>query len=78
MASRFYALMFVGLTGILGMVSPPDLALMTAQAQAVQNRKAEADRLLQQGIQQFQISQFEGVRPQYNTIIRQQQETHTD
>jgi hypothetical protein len=51
---------------------------MTAQAQAVQNRKAEADRLLQQGIQQFQISQFEGVRPQYNTIIRQQQETHTD
>jgi CHAT domain-containing protein/tetratricopeptide (TPR) repeat protein len=59
MASRFYSLMFVALTGILGMVSPPDLALMTAQAQTTQDRKAEADRLLQQGNQQFQISQFE-------------------
>ncbi|MBD2319762.1 CHAT domain-containing protein [Phormidium tenue] len=58
-ASRFYALMFVALTGILGMVSPPDLALMTAQAQTTQDRKAEADRLLQQGNQQYQISQFE-------------------
>ena len=59
MASRFYALMFVALTGIFGMVSPPDLALMTAQAQTTQDRKAEADRLLQQGIQQFSIGQFE-------------------
>jgi len=59
MASRFYALMFVALTGVLGMVSPPDVALMTAQAQTTQDRKAEADRLLQQGIQRYQISQFE-------------------
>ena len=58
-ASLFYSLMFVALTGILGMVSPPDLALMNAQAQTTQNRKAEADRLLEQGNQQFQISQFE-------------------
>ena len=58
-ASQFYALMLVALTGILGMVSPPDLALMNAQAQTTQNRKAEADRLLEQGNQQFQISQFE-------------------
>ena len=58
-ASQFYALMFVALTGILGMVSPPDLALMNAQAQTTQNRKADADRLFQQGNQQFQISQFE-------------------
>ena len=58
-ASRFYALMFVAMTGILGMVSPPDLALMMAQAQTTQDRKAEADRLFYQGIQQFQISQFE-------------------
>ena len=57
--SQFYALMFVALTGVLGMVSPPDLALMTAQAQITQDRKTEADRLLQQGNQQFQISQFE-------------------
>jgi CHAT domain-containing protein/tetratricopeptide (TPR) repeat protein len=59
MASRFYALMFVALTGILGMVSPPDLALMVAQAQTTQDREAEADRLFNQGNQQFQISQFE-------------------
>ena len=59
MASRFYTLVFVALTGILGMVSPPDLALMTVQAQTTQDRKAEADRLLQKGIQQYQISQFE-------------------
>ena len=58
-ASLFYSLMFVALTGILGMVSPPDLALMNAQAQITQDRKAEADRLFQQGNQQFQISQFE-------------------
>ncbi|OYQ66125.1 hypothetical protein B9G53_05270 [Pseudanabaena sp. SR411] len=56
MASRFYVLVFVALTGILGMVSPPDLALLTVQAQT---RKTEANRLLNQGIQQFQFSQFE-------------------
>jgi len=45
-ASRFYGLMFVVLTGILGMVSPPDLALMTVQAQTAEERKAEEDRIL--------------------------------
>jgi CHAT domain-containing protein/lipopolysaccharide biosynthesis regulator YciM len=59
MASRVYALMFVALTGILGMVSPSDLALMTVQAQTTQDREVEADRLLEQGNQQYQISQFE-------------------
>jgi len=59
MASRFYALMFVALTGIVGMVSPPDMAVMVAQAQTTKNREVEADRLLDLGIQQFQISQFE-------------------
>jgi CHAT domain-containing protein len=46
MASRFYALMFVALTGVLGMVSLPDLALMTAHAQTAEERKAEEDRVL--------------------------------
>ena len=45
-ASRFYALVFVALTGILGMVSPSDWALMTAQAQTSEERKAEEDRVL--------------------------------
>jgi CHAT domain-containing protein len=57
-ASRFYALMFVALTGVLGMVSPPDLALMTVQAQTSQARKAEADRLIQQGIQLYRTSRY--------------------
>ncbi|MEA5478360.1 CHAT domain-containing protein [Pseudanabaena galeata UHCC 0370] len=46
MASRFYALVFVALTGVLGMVSPPDLALMTVMAQTAEERKAEEDRIL--------------------------------
>ena len=59
MASRFYALVFVALTGVLGMVSPPDLGLMTVQAQTNQDRKAEADRLFKQGDKQSQTSQFQ-------------------
>ena len=58
-ASWFYALVFVALTGILGMVSPPDLALMTAQAQTNQDRKAEADRLLDLGIKARRASQYQ-------------------
>jgi len=59
MASRFYALMFVALTGVLGMVSPPDLALMTAQAQTTQDREAEADRLNEQGGNARRASQYQ-------------------
>ena len=129
MASRFYVLMLVVLTGIVGIVSPPSLFLITAQGQTttqdnnaedsgrvrvrrrqftrdadaedsgrtiqqysdadelgslrelrrqltrdadaeglglvkpqgqtIQDRKAEADKLFNQGNQQFQISQFE-------------------
>ncbi|NMF59542.1 CHAT domain-containing protein [Pseudanabaena yagii] len=68
-ASRFYGLMFVALTGILGMVSPPDLGLMTVQAQTTQDRKAEADRLLNQGNQQYQISQFEQAFQSYQQAL---------
>ena len=73
MASRFYALMFVALTGILGMVSPPDLALMTVQAQTTQDRKAEADRLFNQGNQLYRSRQFEAALQsweQSSTIYR--------
>ena len=59
MASRFYALMFMALTGILGMMSPPDLALMTVQAQTTQARKAEAVRLFKQGQQLMEINQYQ-------------------
>ena len=57
MASRFYALMFVAMTGILGMVSSPDLALITSQAQINQDRKAEGDRRINQGTQQYNSNQ---------------------
>jgi CHAT domain-containing protein/Flp pilus assembly protein TadD len=68
-ASRFYALMFVALTGVLGMVSPPDLALMTVQAQTSQDRKAEADRLNQQGIQQCQTGQCEAAMQSFQNAL---------
>jgi CHAT domain-containing protein/tetratricopeptide (TPR) repeat protein len=68
-ASRFYALVFVALTGILGMVSPPDLALMTVQAQTNQERKAEADRLNKQGIQQCQIGQCEAAIQSFQNAL---------
>ncbi len=73
-ASRFYALAFVGLSGILGMVSPPDLAMMTTQAQTTQDRKAEADRLFEQGNKQYQTSQFQATLQswQQSLIIYQQ------
>jgi CHAT domain-containing protein len=68
-ASRFYALTFVALTGVLGMVSPPDLALMMAQAQTTQDRKAEADLLISQGNQQLDISQFVAALQSYQQAL---------
>ena len=68
-ASRFYALVFVALAGILGMVSPPDLALMTAQAQITQDRKAEADRLNSQGIHQCQTGQCEAAMQSFQNAL---------
>ena len=57
-ASRFYVLVFVALTGVLGMVSPPDLGLMLVQAQTNQDRKAEADRLFKQGNELYEVKQY--------------------
>jgi Flp pilus assembly protein TadD len=49
--------LIVGLVGLApGLAVPGGLPVV---AQTVDQRKAEADRLLQQGIQQFQTSQFE-------------------
>jgi CHAT domain-containing protein len=56
MASRLYSIAIFALTGILGWSS--DLLTMTVQAQPVQSRKIEADRLFNQGLQQAQLSQF--------------------
>ncbi|GBO55634.1 hypothetical protein APA_3785 [Pseudanabaena sp. lw0831] len=56
MASRLYAIAIFALTGTLGWSS--DLSPMTVQAQPIQSRKIEADRLFNQGLQQAQVSQF--------------------
>jgi CHAT domain-containing protein/tetratricopeptide (TPR) repeat protein len=67
--SRFYVLVFVALTGILGMVSPPDMDLMMAQAQITGDRKVEADRLKEQGNQLYDISQFEAALQSYQQAL---------
>jgi len=59
MASRFYALMFVTLTGILSVVSPLDLALMTVQARTTEQRASEADWRYSQGIRAIRDSQYQ-------------------
>ena len=63
MASRFYSLTFVLVTGILGIGISPDLAFVTAQAQTGQDRasalKAEAARLNKLGSQQCQTGDCE-------------------
>ncbi|MEE3718402.1 CHAT domain-containing protein [Tumidithrix elongata RA019] len=57
--ARIYSLAFGVLTGLLAMGWQPDLLFVTAQAQTMQDRKAEADLLRSQGIQQHKTSQFE-------------------
>ena len=59
MTSRFYALTLVLATGLGGIVLPPDQPFVNAQTQTNQPRKAEADRLLDLGTQQYKLSQFE-------------------
>jgi len=59
MVSRFYALMFMALTGFLSMMSPPDLALMAAQARTIEERSAEADWRYNLGIRAIRDSQYQ-------------------
>ena len=74
MASRFYSLTVVALIGILGIVSPPDILLMNAQAQTTQDRKAEADRLFKQGNQQYEVSQFNAALQSWQQALTVYQE----
>ena len=73
--SRFYVLTFMALTKILGMVSPSDLALMAAQVQTIQKRKVEADRILNLGIQQFNVAAMQSFQ-QALTIYREIKDRH--
>ncbi|MFN5137428.1 MAG: hypothetical protein ACK5HK_04195, partial [Pseudanabaena sp.] len=66
MSLRFYALMFVALTGILVMVSPPDEALMVAQAQTKQDRQTEALRI---GLTYYFLGDFKKVQESFLQAI---------
>ena len=59
MTSRFYSLMFVLATGLFGMVMSPATIFVNAQAQTIQDQKAEADRLNKQGSQQCRTGDCE-------------------
>ena len=69
MASRFYSVAFVLITGVFGLVLSPDLPFVTAQAQTAQERKTEGDRLINQGTQQYNISQFEAALQSYQQAL---------
>ena len=53
---------------------PSELLSITAQAQSSQDRKAEADRLLKQGIQQFQRSQYKAAIHSWQQVLAIYQE----
>jgi len=74
MVSQFYSLTVIALIELWGMVSPPDILLMTAQAQTTQDRKAEADRLFRQGNQQYEVSQFNAALQSWQQALTVYQE----
>ena len=58
MASRLYAIALSVLTGFVGLAVDLTFSPILTQAQPIQSRKFEADRLFNQGLQQAQLSQF--------------------
>jgi tetratricopeptide (TPR) repeat protein len=53
-----------------GAIAVEGYAARKAVAQAVDARKAEADRLFQQGIQQYQVSRFEAAFESWEKALR--------
>jgi CHAT domain-containing protein len=58
MASRLSAIALSVLTGFVGLAVDLTFSPILTQAQPIQSRKFEADRLFNQGLQQAQLSQF--------------------
>ncbi|WP_434684355.1 CHAT domain-containing protein [Pseudanabaena minima] len=58
MASQLYAIAIFTLTGFVGLATDLTFTPILTQAQSIQSRKFEADRLFNQGLQQAQLSQF--------------------
>jgi CHAT domain-containing protein/uncharacterized protein HemY len=58
MVSRFYSLTFIFAVCLLNIVLPPDLPFVTSQAQVIQNRKIEAEKLRTQGNQLYTAHQY--------------------
>ena len=58
---------------VLGLVTPVVSTIVWTEvsiAQTVDQRKAEADRFLQQGIQQYQVSQFEAALQSWQQSLK--------
>jgi CHAT domain-containing protein/tetratricopeptide (TPR) repeat protein len=72
MASRFYSLVFIGLTGLFGLSLPLDLSSVSviAQVQTVQDRKTEADKLVELGKQQNEKSQYREAIQSYQSALK--------
>lgn len=69
MTSRFYSLIFIGLTGLFGLGLPLELSVVNAQVQTVQDRKAEADKFVELGKQQNEKSQYQEAIQSYQSAL---------
>lgn len=69
MASRFYSVAFVLIISILGFGLPSDLSFITAQAQTIQSRKNDANRLFEQGKEKLKNSQLESALQSFQQAL---------
>lgn len=69
MASRIYSLSLVLTTILLGLGLPINLPIVTVQAQTIQNRQAEAVRLIELGIQQLSKGSYREVLQSFQSAL---------
>ncbi|PZO44605.1 MAG: hypothetical protein DCF19_02340 [Pseudanabaena frigida] len=72
MAARFYSSIVILASGLLGLSL--DLPVVTAQAQTIQDRQAEAERLNKQGVQQCQAGDCEAALKSWQQALTFYQE----
>ena len=69
MASRIYSLTFILVSGLMGIALPPDLLLLTSQAQMTQDSKLSADQLIQLANQQLSQKQYREAIQSYKAFV---------
>ncbi|MFN9465915.1 MAG: tetratricopeptide repeat protein [Pseudanabaena sp.] len=69
MASRIYSLTFILVSGLMGIALPPDLLLLTSQAQMTQDSKLSADQLIQLANQQLSQKQYREAIQSYKAAL---------